>query len=823
MIVTFLFWLLALNRGIKRLLQAFFDLLSVVSAGLVMTIWFPALFATEIFAVASSVVVYAALVVVIGYFLGLYRTLIRYLGIKTIATIIASGVGGAIVLWALGQFLLKPLAFTTLLILLAVSMSLMAIGRLIIREVFFLARKVEKPNVLIYGAGDAGRQLLTSLIQSASHRVVAMLDDSPQMQGSEVHGIRVYAPQALSRLKERYLLQAVILAMPTISREQKNKILQQIEPLGLPVKTMPRISDILSGVRSAADIQEVSIEEVLGRDPVPPIASLLGRIVSGRSVMVTGGGGSIGKELCLQIVALSPVKLVIVETSELALYAVVTALQDQERLRGLAIIPVLVSVTQEESIKALCESHAIETVFHAAAYKHVPLVEANPFEGLFNNVFGSISVLSAAASTGVSDLVLISTDKAVRPTNIMGASKRVAELVCQAYAQNFQPLRVSMVRFGNVLSSSGSVIPRFREQIQNGGPVTVTHPEITRYFMTIPEAVELVLQAGGMAQGGDVFLLEMGDPVKISDLAKRMIRLSGYRERITGSIATDNSNTIEIVYTGLRPGEKLYEELLVGGDVKTTEHPKIFKAKERSVPIAVVSAALEVLRKAIDERDITQVYEVLAALGVDYSQPGAEAHELHVPTVSRPERVRQVETAISEQKDLTHAFSGDVQSKAVKDPSIKMINPLLSKLLHGYFLLRRPMTLGVRAIVVNNQDEILLVRHRYEPGWQLPGGGVENGESALDALYRELLEEGGVKMRGSGHLLGSFFNADVSRRDHVLTYLVREFDILMGENISPEIEERGFFPRLQLPEGTTPGTRRRIQECFDSRPVESVW
>ncbi len=814
---------MALNRDIKRLIQVIFDLLGVVLAGLVTAILLPSLSTTGTLAFAVSVLVYAALVVVIGYIMGLYRALIRYIGIRTLATIIASGVGGAIVLSALGEFLLTPLSFTALLILSAMSISFMAIGRLIIRELFFLARKVEKPNVLIYGAGDAGRQLLTSLTQSASYRVVAMLDDSPQMQGSEVYGMRVYAPQALPRLKERYALQAVILAMPSISREQKNKILQQIEPSGLPVKTMPRISDILSGVRSVADIQEVSIEQVLGRDPVPPVVSLLGRTVSGRSVMVTGGGGSIGKELCLQIAMLSPVKLVIVETSELALYMVMTALQDQEHLRDLTVIPALVSVTQEKSIKALCKSYAIETLFHAAAYKHVPLVEANPFESLFNNVFGTASVLSAAASTGVRDFVLISTDKAVRPTNIMGASKRVAELVCQAYAQKFQSLRVSMVRFGNVLSSSGSVIPRFREQINNGGPVTVTHPEVTRYFMTIPEAVELVLQAGGMAQGGDVFLLEMGDPVKISDLAKRMIRLSGYRERIVGNETTDDSDAIEIVYTGLRPGEKLYEELLIDGDTEATEHPKIFKAKERSVPMAVMSAALELLRKAIDERDITQVYEVFSALGVDYSQPGTEAHELHVPKVPRLERVQHGETAISERKDFAHVFTGDVQSKDVEYPPVKMINPLLSKLLHGYFLLRRPMTLGVRAIVVNKQDEILLVRHRYEPGWQLPGGGVENGESALEALYRELLEEGGVKMRGSGQFLGSFFNADVSRRDHVLVYLVREFDIPIGENISPEIEERGFFPRLQLPKGTTPGTRRRIQECFDSRPVEPVW
>jgi FlaA1/EpsC-like NDP-sugar epimerase len=301
MITTFLFWLLALNRHIKRALQVVFDLLSIALAGLVTVIWIPALSNTRILAFAASVAVYAALVVLVGHFLGLYRALIRYLGVRALATIIASGVGGAIGLWLFGEFLITPLPLTAVAILAVVSMGFMAMGRLIIRELFFLARKVEKPNVVIYGAGDAGRQLLTSLAQSANYRVVAMLDDSPQMQGGEVHGVRVYAPQMLPRLQERYALQAVILAMPAISREQKNKVLQQIEPLGLPVKTMPRISDILSGARSVSDIQEVSIEEVLGREPVPPVASLLGRTVCGKSVMVTGGGGSIGRELCVQI------------------------------------------------------------------------------------------------------------------------------------------------------------------------------------------------------------------------------------------------------------------------------------------------------------------------------------------------------------------------------------------------------------------------------------------------------------------------------------------------------------------------------------------
>jgi len=550
--------------------------------------------------------------------------------------------------------------------------------------------------------------------------------------------------------------------------------------------------------------------------------------------MVTGGGGSIGTELCLQIAALSPTRLVIVESSEFALYHVVTALQDRKLSSELKVIPVLQSVLNDEALIDCMQEHNVETVFHAAAFKHVPLVELNPFAGLQNNVFGTLSALNAAQASGVRDFVLISTDKAVRPTNIMGASKRLAELVAQAYATRQQGMCVAIVRFGNVLSSSGSVIPRFKEQIQAGGPVTVTHPEITRFFMTIPEAVELVLQASGLTKGGEVYLLEMGEPVRIVDLAKRMIRLSGYRPVIreelgsTTSATNDLQHDILITFTGLRPGEKLYEELLISGDVQATDHPKIFKAKEHAVTWEELEPALDQLRSAIESKNIQQVRKVLEQLQVGYSEQVSDAKSVSrmgegfnskSAEILQPDQPLLMAHELDESEDSPKR----VETLSVKAAEEKRINPFLSKILHSYFLIRRPMTLGARAVVINEKDEVMLVRHRYEPGWQLPGGGVESGESPVEALRRELIEEAGIRLRGVTGFLGSYFNSGISRRDHVLVYLVRDFEMPPGVQISHEIGEHSFFPFDQLPKETTAGTRRRIAEIFEGQPVADVW
>jgi FlaA1/EpsC-like NDP-sugar epimerase/8-oxo-dGTP pyrophosphatase MutT (NUDIX family) len=834
MIATLIFWLLGLGRLQKRLLQAVFDLACAAGSFLFVSAVFSGFVSQSVQNSLAWASIFSAIVVAVAHLLGLYRAVVRYAGVRALRSVLLSSLAAGLATWGLAAAFGQTLSLVVMAVTSATTAGLMSVGRLFLREVFYLVRKTDKPNVVLYGAGDAGRQLLTSFAQSSSHRVVAMVDDSPALHGTEVHGVRIYPPTELAHLQQRYQVQAVILAAPSISRQRKSEILQQLENLGLPLKAVPSVGDILTGRKSVADLQQIAIEEVLGRDPVSPNPELMRRKVAGRSVMVTGGGGSIGTELCLQIAALSPTRLVIVESSEFALYHVVTALQDRKLSSELKVIPVLQSVLNDEALIDCMQEHNVETVFHAAAFKHVPLVELNPFAGLQNNVFGTLSALNAAQAAGVRDFVLISTDKAVRPSNIMGASKRLAELVAQAYAMRQQGMCVAMVRFGNVLSSSGSVIPRFKEQIQAGGPVTVTHPEITRFFMTIPEAVELVLQASALAQGGEVFLLEMGESVRIVDLAKRMIRLSGYRPVIreelgsTTSATDDFQHDIAITYTGLRPGEKLYEELLISGDAQATDHPKIFKAEEHAVAWEELEPALDQLRSAIESKNIQQVRKVLEQLQVDYSEQVSDAKSVIAVGDGLSSKSAEISQSyqpspLVRDPEASGWSSKRVETVSVKAADEKRINPFLSKILHSYFLIRRPMTLGARAVVINEKDEVMLVRHRYEPGWQLPGGGVESGESPVEALRRELIEEAGIRILDVTGFLGSYFNSEVSRRDHVLVYLVRDFEVMPGAQISHEIGENGFFPFDQLPKETTAGTRRRIAEIFEGQAVADVW
>lgn len=642
MLVAFAFRLINLSRAQKRLVQVFFD---AICAGLSYLLAFGllpvlGLLPPTVFGPSSlgllmlHALVFALGVVTASYFLGLYRAVVRYAGIRVLQAVFASSCLAGAVVWLFSVALGYSLHVLILIAVIGASTALMSGARLILREAFYLLRKADKPNVVLYGAGDAGRQLLTSFAQSASHRVVALMDDSRELQGTEVHGVRIHPPEALEYLKERFDVQAVILAAPSISRQRKNEILKLLEPLGLPLKSLPSVSDILAGRKSVADLQQVLIEDVLGRDPVTPNRTLLGKKVTGRSVLVTGGGGSIGRELCLRIADLKPARLVILDSSEFALYSVLTDLQDRSQPNAghqTPLVPVLSSVLNQGELVNVLQENRVQTVFHAAAFKHVPLVEANPFAGLQNNVFGTLSVLEACEATGVSDFVLISTDKAVRPTNVMGASKRIAELVAQAKAAAQPTLCVSMVRFGNVLSSSGSVIPRFKDQIAAGGPVTVTHPDITRFFMTMPEAVDLVLQASGIARGGEVFLLEMGEPVRILDLAKRMIWLSGFRPTVSegasftskpSSAKTETSqglhHDISIVFSGLRPGEKLYEELLIDANAQPTPHPKIYMATEPCPNWDHLQACLTRLRDGISSKRMDQVVTVFEELGVGY-------------------------------------------------------------------------------------------------------------------------------------------------------------------------------------------------------------
>jgi FlaA1/EpsC-like NDP-sugar epimerase len=437
--------------------------------------------------------------------------------------------------------------------------------------------------------------------------VELFLDDEPRLWRREINGIAIQPPQILR--ERRGDVDQVLLAMPSLSRSQRRRIVDDLQPLGIPVLQVPSVEEITSGRTRIDALRPVAIEELLGRDAVPPDAQLLGPGIAGQVVLVSGAGGSIGAELCRQILALRPRRLVLLERSEPSLYGI-----DQELRRSLPanveLVAVLGSATDGQLVSRVLQEQAVQVVFHAAAYKHVPLVQANPLSGLANNVLGTLVLARAAARSGVASFTLISTDKAVRPTNVMGASKRAAELVIQALAQELPATRLAMVRFGNVLGSSGSVVPLFREQIAKGGPITLTHPEIIRFFMTIPEAAQLVLQAAVLARGGDLFLLDMGEPVRILDLAKQMVRLSGLSLRD----AQHPDGDIEIVCTGLRPGEKLYEELLIDAESEPTSHPLIFRATERAIPPEQLWPQIEAMEAAIRCQDAPAALDLLAQL-----------------------------------------------------------------------------------------------------------------------------------------------------------------------------------------------------------------
>jgi FlaA1/EpsC-like NDP-sugar epimerase len=456
-----------------------------------------------------------------------------------------------------------------------------------------------------------GRQLVNLLRSGGHFWPVAFFDDKAALHGRYIEGIEVIDPrrhEMLVKLKSRGV-KDVFLCIPSASRFQRRKILNLLEPLAFHIRTVPALDEIISGNARLDEFREIQIEDLLGREAVPPHEDLLERCIRGKTVLVTGAAGSIGTELCLQIINLGASKLVLLDHSEYGLYRVEAELRQhiKQYRRKLTLVPLLGSVTDSVRMENVFATYAIDTVYHAAAYKHVPLVEHNPLEGLKVNAFGTYITADCARRHQVSDFVLISTDKAVRPTNVMGASKRLAEMVLQAMQHEGSKTVFSMVRFGNVLGSSGSVVPLFHEQILHGGPLTVTHPEITRFFMTIPEAVQLVIQAGALAEGGDVFVLDMGEPVKIADLARHMIRLSGLE------VCDDEhpDGDIEIVYTGLRPGEKLYEELLIGEDVSGTEHPKIMRAMEEMLPMVELMKRLEILRAAMEKGDQPGIRSIL--------------------------------------------------------------------------------------------------------------------------------------------------------------------------------------------------------------------
>ncbi len=559
--------------------------------------------------------------------LGFYNSMVRFISQMGGMRILILGIGAAaaslmLVAQAMPSIVPRSVPFIFFLLLLFAILG----SRWFMRSLYLSINAKSRQRVLIYGAGQSGRQLMQSLTHDTDYRVVAMIDRAADLHRLHIGGVRVYAPDDLPGLVQDLQIDVILLAIPSASRAERATIIRHLGPLPVKVQTIPGIEELVSGRAQVKDVREVDIHDLLGRDPVPADPDLLAHDIAGKTVMVTGAGGSIGSELCRQILHQKPRHLVLFELSELALYSI------EKELRGLIaashwdirLTPMLGSVQNEGRLRALFGRIAIDTVYHAAAYKHVPLVEENVVEGIRNNVFGTLNLAAACCNSGVKAFILISTDKAVRPTNVMGASKRVAELVCQALAhQDSGPVtRFSMVRFGNVLNSSGSVIPLFKQQIAAGGPVTVTDPEITRYFMTIKEAASLVIQSGALARGGDVFLLDMGDPVNITDLARQMISLSGFTPRLVnpGEVPPERLETGEIAirFTGLRPGEKLFEELLIDGTGTPTRHPSIVGSKERFLAMKDLMQELSCLRTACDKQDELKIREILLNLPADY-------------------------------------------------------------------------------------------------------------------------------------------------------------------------------------------------------------
>jgi FlaA1/EpsC-like NDP-sugar epimerase len=616
---------LSLSRPIKRGL-----VLGVDACLCVLSVWLAFYLRMGFFMPVAGAMVWpvlVSLVLALPIFIasGLYRAIFRYSGLHAMVAL-----GRAVLLYGLvfaAIFTFKSVEgvprtvglIQPILLLLLVGASRAAarvwLGGLYHRQL----RKASLPQALIYGAGFAGRQLASAMGNSPEIRVVGFLDDDESLHGQVLNGLPILNPDDLAEVLAQAPITDVLLAIPSSSPRRRHEILESFKTLKIAVRTLPALGDIVTGKISLSDVRELDIDDLLGRDTVLPNQVLMANNIKNKVVLVTGAGGSIGSELCRQIFTIGPTKLLLVEQSEFALYAIHQELEEKIDVTRTNLVPLLASVQDQRRIEEIISTWSPDTVYHAAAYKHVPLVEHNPGEGIRNNVMGTLRLAQAAAAHGVSDFVLISTDKAVRPTNIMGASKRLAEMTLQAFAATNLKTKFSMVRFGNVLGSSGSVVPRFRQQIRDGGPITLTHSEITRYFMTIPEAAQLVIQAGAMAKGGDVFVLDMGEPVKIINLARRIVELSG----LTIRDGQNPEGDIEIEVTGLRPGEKLYEELLIGDNPTPTAHPRIMKAHEDCIPLAELQNRLQDLEIALNASDLHAIRLMMTELVSGYA-PNSE-------------------------------------------------------------------------------------------------------------------------------------------------------------------------------------------------------
>ena len=576
------------------------------------------------------VLISIATAIPIFYVFGLYRTIFRHAGLAALGAI-----GRVMVVYSfifIGLFTILGVQgvprtigiLQPILLLIGIVASRLFARYLLRNAVFSRAERMSLPRALIYGAGSSGRQLASALAQSEDVLVIGFLDDDLTLHNNSINGLTVYSRDDLAGVIAKHEVSDILLALPSANHIIRGTILADLQPYKLRVRTLPALGDLSSGKLKASDLRDLDIDDLLGRDAVPPNLILLNKNTRGKTILVTGAGGSIGSELCRQIIQFNPSTLLLVERSEFALYSIHEELKTiiASNNFNAECVPLLASIQNEERMSKIISTWQPDIVYHAAAYKHVPLVEHNPIEGMKNNILGTLNCARLCAQHQVSNFVLISTDKAVRPTNIMGASKRMAEMVLQALAHHSHAGSItnfSMVRFGNVLGSSGSVVPMFSSQIKAGGPITLTDPEITRFFMTIPEAAQLVIQAGAMADGGDVFVLDMGEPVRIVDLAHKMVELSG----LSVKSADRPTGDIEIEITGLRPGEKLYEELLIGDNQEKTIHPKIMKARETFIAWPEFESHLSHLQKLLEADNVVDSRELLQQL-VDGYKPSSE-------------------------------------------------------------------------------------------------------------------------------------------------------------------------------------------------------
>jgi len=552
------------------------------------------------------------IVIPIYWLFGLYRTIFRYTGLSIIFTILTSTfVYGLLYFLVIGVYSIQGVPrsigiIQPMLLFFGITSSRLWF-KFILFSNFDTKKSSNKKNVLVYGAGDAGRQLVIALENSPEFNVGGFLDDNKQLHRLVLLGQNIYSPLRLEKLVQTKDISLVFLALPSISRSRRNQIIENLNKYKLNVKTLPSISEIVDGRITLSDVKDLNIDDLLNRDEVKPDINLLNKNIYSKTVLVTGAGGSIGSELCRQIAKLKPNKLLLLEKNEFAIYKIYEELKNTNK--NLKIISLLVNVQDQVKLELIFETFKVDTVYHAAAYKHVSLVEENICEGVKNNVFGTLAVAKASVIKKVSNLVLISSDKAVRPTNIMGASKRLSELCLQGIHNYTKEIKThfAIVRFGNVLESSGSVIPKFKKQIKEGGPVTLTHKDVTRYFMTVTEAAQLVIQAAAMGKNSEVFVLDMGESVKIRDLIYKMIKLSGFTVKDDKNLNGD----IEVKITGLRPGEKLYEELLIGDNPQKTNHSKIQKTSENYIPFDQLEVDLNNLKNLLDNNKVKEVKDLL--------------------------------------------------------------------------------------------------------------------------------------------------------------------------------------------------------------------